>query len=92
MPLGQKEARKLEMMSEMATAATKGFPGFTVQKKPSWVRHENSVRNSETDTLRKIEVMTFPYSMGGSPSPAYMPFGLFESSPAAKSSSDEPVF
>jgi hypothetical protein len=37
-------------------------------------------------------VMTFPYSMGGSPSPAYMPFGLFESSPAAKSSSDEPVF
>jgi hypothetical protein len=90
-PLGQKEARKLEMMSEMATAASRGFPGFTVQKKPSWVRHENSVRNSETDTLRKIEVMTFPYSMGGSPSPANMPFGLFESSPAAKSSSDEPL-
>ena len=89
-PLGQKEARKLEMMSEVVTAANRGFPGFTVQKKPSWVRHENSVRNTETDTCRKIEVMTFPYSMGGSPSPAKMPFGLFESSPAANSSSDAP--
>ena len=90
-PLGQNAARKLEMVSETKTAPSRGFPGLTVQKKPSWVRHEKSVRNSETDTLRKIELMTWPYSKGGSPSPAYMPFGLFDSRPAAKSSSDEPV-
>ena len=64
------------MMSEMATAATRGFPGFTRQKKPSWVRHENSVRNSETDTLRKMMIILLLFLQKQSLASAIYLFGL----------------
>ena len=58
--MGQKHATNVLIVSATAPAANKIGAGLEVQNQFSPARAENSVRKSETATLRKIEVVIWP--------------------------------
>jgi len=59
-PVGQKDARNVEIEMETKTAAISGLDGSTDQKNPSCVRQEKSVRKvqRETCTNRHANIIT----------------------------------
>lgn len=58
--MGQKQATRVLMLSATAPAASRMGAGLEVQNQFSPARAENSVRKSDTATLRKIEVVIWP--------------------------------
>ena len=91
MPSGQLSEMMVDETVATSDAAKSSVPGARLQNGPR-VRAANTVRKSETEILRYIAIMSWPYvSMYGRPMPRHAESGLRELSIIRSRMTDEMV-